>query len=226
MLTTTHSENAKLGSMAATYRGKQSCPVTCGAYKACYAKFGATNYQFARATQQGLKEDANKILQFIINLPLKHKIRHFVSGDLVNTLQKIDWGFVKALISGHSQRPDVTGFGYTHSWKKFRKNPFVNKNLTINASCDKPKEIEQAKKRGFDTVLIVPETVPHGKTVYNGVTGLVCPNQAAKKLIKDGKKAVNITCDNCMLCAKQNRDYTIFFWAHGNGKKHLNHEQN
>jgi len=218
MITVIKTENAKLGNMGATYRGMQSCPSFCGAFEVCYAKFGAVRFQFSRATRKYRKQEGNKLIEWLKETPSNFVLRHLVSGDL--TLKdKVDWHFVKSLIKAHKVRPDVIGFGYTHAWKLFKKNPFLGlKRLVFNASCDSVSEIKQAKKKGFDTVVIVPENVPHGYTDYKGERILICPNQAATKLIKNGKACLPITCDKCMLCAKQNRNYTIAFWVHGAAK--------
>lgn len=221
MLTTTRSGNAKLGLMASTYRGKQTCPLTCAAYKACYSKFGHGNIQFDRATKQGIKEDAKQIFQFITTLPFMHKVRHFVAGDFTSDGKKLDKGFVQAMIKAHEKRPDIRAFGYTHAWRLFKKNPFKQASLTINASCETGKEVKAARAKGFDTVMIVPSNTPHGKSKVDGINVLVCPNQSSKAKIEAGMQVPLITCDNCMLCFKKNRDYTVGFLPHGIGKSKL-----
>jgi hypothetical protein len=220
MIAIAKSENSKLGEgMGATYRSKDSCPKDCFFYnKLCYGKQGYTNIAFEKATKQGTKKDANEIYNFIKSLPIGKKLRHFVVGDLCAD-NKLDWNFIKAMIRGHTERPDVQAFGFTHAWRRFKANPFTQENLTINASAEKPEQIALAKKRGFDTVLVVPEGTPIGKSNYKGVDILVCPSQASEQLIEQGKMKEKIVCSKCMLCAKKNRSRTIAFIAHSSQKK-------
>ena len=216
----TKSGNSKIGKdVSATYRGKQSCPKDCALWKACFAKAGYTNLAFERAKKNS-EQDSNQIYNFIKSLPIGRKLRHFVSGDICNN-NKIDWNFIKAMIRGHEERPDTIGFGYTHSWRRFKQNPFTSNNLTMNGSCEKIHQLALAKKRGFDVVLVVPETVPNGKSVYKGENILVCPSQTSERLVKEGKTKIEVTCSTCMLCARKNRNYTIAFRVHSANKKHF-----
>ena len=222
MLTTLRSLNRKLGAMSSTYRSKDSCPVTCALYKVCYSKFGVGNIQFDRATRQGIKDDAKQIFEFITTMPLSQKIRHFVGGDFCRDGKNIDKKFVNSLIKAHGKRTDLQAFGYTHEWDKFKFNPFkAIKSLTFNASCETPEQVKAAKKKGFDTVMVVPQNTPLGKSNIGGVKVLICPNQTAKAMADKGHAMPEITCDKCMLCFKKNRDYTIGFLSHGNSKGKL-----
>ena len=125
MINTLKSENSKLGeNFSATYRGKQSCPKDCpfassdNNKSVCYGKHGYTKISFERATKQNAEKDAGEIYNFIKSLPIGRKLRHFVVGDLCIG-NKLDWNFVKQMIRGHTERPDVKGFGFTHSWRRF-----------------------------------------------------------------------------------------------------------
>ena len=220
MLTVLKSGNAKIGISSATYRGRQSCPSDCRLklLNLCYAENYPLGYQFSRAGVD-FEQDASKVYSFIKNLPFARKVRHLVSGDLF-TNDKLDWPFIKNLIKGHRERPDVIGWAYTHGFKRFRKNPFKLKNLVVNASCDFPSDVAKAKKRGFNTVLVVPETIPSGKSEYKGIKGLLCPAQTSDRLVKAGKTNIKVTCEKCLICAKD-RDLTIFFAVHGTKKKNF-----
>jgi hypothetical protein len=121
--------------------------------------------------------------------------------------QELDTDYIAAVLEGHKLRPDLHGWSYTHAWKKFDRNPSIA-GLTINASCDSIADIPKARAKGFDTVVVVPEsTKPF--SVIDGEKIRVCPAQT-----KD-----SVTCTNCMLCFKENRDFTVGFRVHGTGKK-------
>ena len=189
-------------------------------FKACYGKTGYSNIAFERATKQGVKNDAKEIYDWITTLPLNHKIRHFVVGDLCIDGKNIDKKFVAAVKKAHTERPDVRAFGFTHAWRSFSKNPFDGvDSLNFNASVENGKGARRAKRLGFDVVMVVPETTPIGRSIVDGVKVLLCPNQAAEQLIEEGKAAVSVTCDKCMLCAKKNRNEIIGFRVHGSLKK-------
>ena len=211
MLTVLKSENRKTGPIATTYRGKQSCPTECPQFKTCYAKFGCTNIQFDLAGKKQIDREAVLIGKFIRSLPPAHKLRHFVAGDLLKD-GKIDRVFIKSMIRAHIRRQDLKGWGYTHAWARFKKNPFANiESLTISASCENGKQIKQARKKGFDTVITVPENTPSGLSIYQQEKILVCLSQVHE----------DITCEKCMICFKKNRTFSVAFRAHGVAKKKI-----
>lgn len=206
MINVAVSRNAKTGVVAASYRGKQSCPLTCQAYQSCYAKSGPTNIVFNRAGQD--ENDAISITTFIASLAKGWKMRHHVAGDLVNAAQEIDKPYLTALIEALKKRLDLVTWSYTHAWRLFESNPFKGiVSVNFNASCDSITEIKEARAKGFDTVVIMPENAKSG--AYDGERIVICPAQVNKA----------ITCDKCLLCFKKDRPYSVGFRLHGNMKK-------
>jgi len=213
MITVLKSRNAKTGKVAASYRGKHSCPKTCAAYNSCYAKTGPVNIVFSRAEES--KDDAAKISEFIASLPANYKMRHHTAGDLLNAKQKPDMPYINSLIGALKARLDLITWGYTHAWKSFERNPFKGiASVNFNASCDTFSEIKEAKQRGFDTVVIVPENATPG--IYEGERVIICPAQMGKG---------EVTCDKCQLCSKKDRAYSIGFRLHGALKNRHQFEQ-
>ena len=214
MLTVNESRNSKIGNVSATYRGKNTCPSTCPAFKACYAKAGLTNIQFIKA---GIKKEDSDTVQFsnwIAKLPLGRKIRTHVSGDFVKDNNNLDKTYIRGFIRAMLNRPDLKNWGYTHVWNKFKTNVFKNiPSVSMNASCDKVSEIKEARAKGFDTVCIMPLEAKTG--IYDGERIVICPNQTSDK----------VTCETCMLCFKKNRNFTIGFRIHGALKNNYDFEK-
>lgn len=214
VITTDKSRNSKTGPVAATYRGKQTCPSDCPAFKACYAKGGYTNLAFDKASIKREISDTVQFTKWIASLPFGQKIRHNVSGDFVKDNATLDRTYIRGFIRAMMKRPDLNSWGYTHAWKKFKSNVFSKLNsANINASCDKISDIKSAKEKGFDTVVIMPQDAKTG--MYDGERIVICPNQTNEK----------VTCEKCMLCARKNRNFTIGFRIHGSFKGNYKFEE-
>lgn len=211
MLTVTDSKNAKIGNVSATYRGKESCPSDCPAFKACYAKQGHANIAFIRAGIAKTVSDAVQFTEWLAKLPFARKVRAHVSGDFVKDNSELDMEYTNAFIQASKKRNDLKIWGYTHAWKKMKANIFKGiHSVNINASCDSIEDIKEAKAMGFDTVTIMPEIAKTG--IYNGERIVICPNQTNTK----------VTCETCMLCHRKERNYTIGFRVHGVSKAKYN----
>lgn len=202
MITVECSQNRKTGiGVANSYRGKQSCTPNCPMKKACYAKRGYTNLSFNRATNDK-KDDAEQISEFITKLPPKTLVRMHVSGDFFNK-GKVDRKYINALVSSLKKRSDVVSWSYTHGFKRMKNFSKGLKNFTLSASCQNIKEVKWAKKKGWDTVLIVPKDFKTNQYIEKERI-IVCPSQLNSKT----------TCSLCQLCIKKNRKYVIAFKIH------------
>ncbi len=203
MLTVTKSENRKLGNCGATYRGKMTCPSDCPAFKACYGKAGFCNIQFENAGKEKEKSDTVQLVKWIASLAQGFKFRMHVTGDFL-TDDVMDKTYIRGFMRAMFKRPDLKCWGYTHAWNRFKKNIFKKiASININASCDSISDIKAAKKKGFDTVIVMPVDAKSG--VYDGERIVICPAQTAQ----------NMNCEKCMICFRKNRDFSIGFRAHG-----------
>lgn len=177
-----------------TYRPvKTTCPPACpylAGKSGCYAMEGRTKWF---ADKAGTVPDVD-LVDYIMTRPRGSVIRHMVSGDLFLN-GDVDASYVREMIEGHRNRPQVTGMTYTHGWQKLTAQT-VNclPNLCVNASTDTKQEAVQAIKAGWPTVMT---TKRHGKGLFDfgDFYGVVCPAQTNK----------DMSCAKCMLCAKHDR---------------------
>lgn len=201
--------NVKGALFYATYREVgATCPSTCPLLNAgCYAQSGPTALQ---ARGRSSDSDGAIFLRELARIPHGATVRLHVSGDVLtggdaNGSSTLDVAYLDALVDGARSRPDVTFFGYTHAWRLIDRARFVfPTNFVLNASCDTPEDVAEARATGWDTCTVWPHDVTgkrHGDTV-------VCPNQT-----------VGLSCAECRLCMKPNRPLTVAFLAHGVSKK-------
>jgi len=201
--TKTNSENAKLApsgdsdtmGVRATYREVgPTCPQDCEMLEkeACYAMSGNTALHARRAPHS--KEDRETIFQYLLKLPPLQKIRHHVSGDFFQD-NEIDRSYLGGVLFGHLFREDLRGWTYTHGWDRFEE-PINLESLTINASCDTREEASRAYRQGWPTTVVLEEDVDE----IDGIKVVICPNET------DG-----LSCAECMLCARSNRNSIVGF---------------
>jgi hypothetical protein len=179
----------------------------------CYAQFNWAG-KFQRESGYS-PDDGQALIAFFtgegpVRVPWKGLVRHHVAGDvLIN--DEIDWNYVKSMNTAHEHRPDVTGFTYTHGWRRMCPSDFYARNLTVNASCDTVQDVLTARAAGWPTVMTVPDDETRKRWNEDGVDFLVCPQQTDPR----------ITCALCKLCTKKDRKWTIVFKAHGTAKVKL-----
>jgi hypothetical protein len=198
----------KLGYAYRTYRPVGlTCPSECPFLNnGCYAQSGPSAIHQARA-----KDQERSLTTEFRRLPRGALIRHMVSGDLFENDQ-VDREVVDEIKKAHRSRPDVQGWGYTHGWRRLNAASLNLSNLTYNASCERPQDVQLALQAGWPAVMVVPSEHPKRKD-YGDFTAVVCPNQT-----------VGITCDRCGLCAKRDRrvggkPLVVAFRAHGSRRK-------
>jgi len=209
-------ENRKLGRsrtfMGATYRPVgTTCPPRCpylqAGNKGCYAMMGRVKLISREAEARN-----DSVRDYVAKARPGAVIRHLVSGDLFLN-GRPDNDYINAMLDGHRDRPDVTGWAYTHGWTDLdpgRLNALPN--LTVNASCDTVDEAREAFKAGWPVALTVGPDHPKGLTDFGDFLGLLCPAQATHE---------RVTCASCKLCGKADRKlmgkpYAILFRWHSN----------
>jgi len=135
--------------------------------------------------------------------------RHNDAGDLIGNGDTIDITALTALVEANRGR---RGFTYTH-WP-WRANLEVLKwanrsGFTINVSANGLRDALDAFNAGLPTTVIL-NTDGQKMVRPAGVRIIICPAQRKK-----------ITCAECGLCQKADRNYIIGFWPHGTKKSGL-----
>lgn len=213
-VTQSPTSNAKLvggtkHQMYATYRAVgHSCHKGCSLLNnGCYAQSGNVALQMR---DRYSNNDGDVFLRELDRIPHGAIIRLHVSGDVMtnegpNGSETLDVPYIQALIQGAKSRPDVTMYGYTHSWRMMDPTIFPP-NLIMNASCDTPDDVRDARSAGWQTTTVVASDTEWKR---NNDT-VICPNQT-----------IGVSCAQCKLCMRE-RPMTIAFKAHGSGTKKVN----
>lgn len=199
-----------------------SCPSACPLLqtKACYAMNFHVDLIAKKSTPE--EEDGPALVAWIKDLPKNTKVRHHVSGDVMEhikgengeAIERVDTKYLESMLEGHRQRPDVVGWSYTHAHRLLESSA-VNAvdNLVVNASCDTHEELALALERGWPCTLTVNAAAEDDVLVLNGerVRIRICPAQT-----NDG-----MVCSACMMCAKKDRSQVIAFRMHGSRKNYM-----
>lgn len=213
VLPMTPTTNAKLvgtsgAKMFATYREVgATCPASCPLLGAgCYAQGGNVAMHARRGSYDAT--DGARFVAWVADLPHGAVVRLHVSGDVMmpgdDGATVVDAAYLDDVIRAAGARPDVTMYGYTHAWRDIDRARFaMPANLTINASCDTPDDVADARAAGWMTTTVVPSDTTARRT---GDT-VVCPEQTS-----------GIPCVECKLCMRA-RPVTVAFRAHGSGTR-------
>lgn len=197
------SSNSKTGKVAATYRTQHSCPTTCALYDAgCYAR--GRIFGIAAKNGHEVNGDYAAVLGLIDTMPPDYVLRANVSGDFLSEDGSPDLQYITALNTVADARPDVTIIAYTHAWRTLAPGMF---RFVVNASCDTPADVIEARAAGWATVVVdtnADDTLVGSKLSDSRV--IQCPNQTR-----------GITCAECKLCGRE-RPATVAFAVHGAGK--------
>jgi len=234
-MTTVHlskTSNKKLGKgVYASTTSADSCPITCGMYKECYAKKGPQSWHWNKVNKGDRGTDWLTFCSDVEKLKPGTLFRHNVSGDLPYKISYPyeTWRCIDTVALDQLQCA-VTNSGakfytytHTHTDTKYGETNldtikrFSQPGFVINLSTEKPRDAFKFKRAGFDVVitntnvfnLAVDSIKTHKKPadiVVNGesVPVIPCPEQYTD----------SATCATCKLCARANRDYVIAFKKH------------
>ena len=208
-----NSQNAKLRGMAASYHSKDSCPPSCGARNACYAKTGPVSWAWRRADTEGMSWPA-----FIVTLGRLlpgERFRYGVAGDLPGCGDDIDAARLAEL--GHATARQVA-WAYTHKpvGRGHMRNTLAiaaqnqREGLTVNLSADNVTQADRLADLGIGPVIcILPKGTASSVRTPKGRLVVVCPASLGQ--------AACSTCGGAggPLCARKDRDYVVGFPAHG-----------
>ncbi len=206
------SSNSKLGKkVRATYREVgPTCPQSCPHLQksVCYALYGFVNIHAKKSPYHGT--DAQRVHDWLLNLPRGHKVRHHVSGDFMEPSGQVDEEYVDSLLAAHEARSDLQGWSYTHAWDQLKSSRLNStKSLTVNASCDSLEEVEEALEAGWPSTMVVDQNAESKPLKIDGQKArlVICPHQTH-----------GIQCSECMLCFRKARSCVVGFRVHGTGK--------
>lgn len=230
--------NRKLGDMSATYNPSYTCPDTCPLKEsgACYAKNGKTNLIWSRinnpkaddkSVSTSLEQTVTKFTVAALE-QAQHKdegapiiFRFNTAGDFakngtgtldIQALDNMAWAAYKAheLASVIHKGHDLVSYTYTHCEQTYIADKAIRGyhekyNCTVNYSANTIKEIESAYRANMPVVYAADNVYKAKVELHRkGIKAVVCPNQTR-----------GLTCAQCKLCAKFDRNAVILFSMHG-----------
>lgn len=233
------STNRKLGGgMITTYQPECTCPDKCPLKQsgACYAKNGKTNLirQRIEAPKADDKSVSTSLEQTLTKFTVaalyqtQHKdegepviFRFSTAGDFakantstldVKALDNMSWAANKAheLASIINPGHGFIAYTYTHCEQSYNTDNAIRGvhekyGVTVNYSANTLHEVESAYRANMP-VVYAADDVDHAKCrlTAKGIKSVVCPNQTR-----------GLTCAQCKLCAKFDRNAVILFKMHG-----------
>lgn len=206
---TSHSNNKKIGNIAAVSTSSNSCPTSCGLFNECYGKLHVAGIHWRKLDKSGL--DFVQVMDLIHALKRHSSLRFNVVGDLAHNQGIID--AVKLLkLANTVKNRLIETILYTHhsidnSLNVSALKLAFSKGLHVNISCEDIDKANQALKHGLNAVIVLPTGSIHKVIRHDNMTIVRCPAE-----YKD-----SIQCANCMLCAKDRtaKKVIIAFTAHG-----------
>lgn len=196
--------NRKLGVMPVTRSPQINCPDTCTLKGAgCYAELGPMGWHWKDDSFKGVsfEELVNRIKQIKPNTLWRHN----EAGDFAaNTNGEISEYHLNELVAANKGK---LGFTYTHH------NPIknqdiikksINNGFTINLSAETLTQADTYVSYNMaPVVVILPINAPKVSYTPKGNKVVLCPANG------------DITCNDCKLCQRSDRDFIIGFAAHG-----------
>ncbi len=214
-----HSNNAKVGDVAATYAPiAQTCPTSCPLRdNGCYAQSGNVGFQVRRLERnlQGMNGDTCAVLEgdeiahMAAHAVPGHAMRVHVSGDATSDFR------AQQIARGASVwRGPI--WSYTHAWRTTARASWGR--VSILASCESVSAVVEAYWRGYASALVVAHHPKDGRAyrTTGGVKVIPCPSQTR-----------DVKCTDCKLCWNDelllSQRACISFAAHGATKKRTLH---
>jgi hypothetical protein len=212
---TSHSQNRKLGDIAAVSTSSPSCPDDCALKDECYGKMSFTGIHWRKLDLSGLTYA--QVMDYVNAMRKRSKLRFNVVGDLAHSNGTID--AVKLLkLANVVKNRMIDTILYTHhsidnSLNVSALKLAFNKGLHANISCEDTNKAKKALSYGLNAVIVLPTGSIHKVIKHDGLNIVRCPAE-----YKD-----TIQCANCMLCAKDRvqKRVVVAFTAHGAKKRAL-----
>jgi len=202
------SQNKKVGPMPVVMASRNTCPPSCEMMESCYAKFSFTGIHWRKLDDKGL--DFDTLLNKIGTIAKRAIWRYGIAGDLPGDGTTLDVDKMSALAKANKGKH---GYAYTH-YPVTKENvgtlAMVNaRGFTVNLSANNLDQVDDYIKTGLPVVTVLPQDAPDVSYTEQGNKVVVCPQQQNPE----------ITCQQCEICAKPERNYVIGFKAHGTSKK-------
>jgi hypothetical protein len=213
---TLKSSNKKTGPMAVSTSPQSTCPDECPLKKeGCFADNGPLKIHWDKISAGTRGVSFDDFLLQVGALPMRAEYRHNQAGDLPGQDGQIDAPKL-ARLAATTKRRKLRAFTYSHYNVITNINNRLaiqhanNTGLVINLSANHISEVDALLKLKIAPVaVIMPLNSEKITYTEQGNKIVICPAQTNKKT----------TCLDCMLCAKNDRDFTIGFLPHGTGAK-------
>jgi hypothetical protein len=210
------SNNAKTGPIAVSTSSKSTCPDDCPIKeKGCYAGNGPLNLHWQKVTNGERGVSFDDFLLQVGALPIGSEYRHNQAGDLPGENGQIDAPKLNKLAKTTKNRK-LRAFTYTHYNVLTNINNRLaiqaanNDGFTINLSANHINEVDNLLALKIAPVaVIMPINAPKVSYTAAGNKIVICPAQTNDET----------RCIDCMLCAKNDRSFSIGFIAHGTSAK-------
>jgi len=206
---TSHSNNKKIGNIAAISTSSQSCPTTCALFEECYGKLHVSGINWRKLDLSGLTYA--QVMDYVNAMRKRSKLRFNAVGDLAHQNGTIDATKLLKLANTVKNRMIETIL-YTHhsidnSLNVSALKLAFSKGLNVNISCEDTNKAKQALNHGLNAVIVLPTGSIHKVIKHDDMSIVRCPAE-----YKD-----SIQCANCMLCAKDRvqQRVVVAFTAHG-----------
>lgn len=198
------SGNRKTGPIPVTYSQRETCPPSCGLYRACYAEDFYTRMAWDKVPTRGVP--LADFTAAIAALPEGQLWRHNVAGDLPGSGEDVDAAALGEIVRANIGR---RGFTYTHKHSPQALQWVRHANawgFTVNLSADDAAQADALAATGAGPVVcLVPLDCPEKTVTPAGRPIVVCPAQSRE----------DVTCESCGLCARRDRRVIVGFRAHG-----------
>ena len=209
---TPKSRNTKTGPIPVSTTSADSCPPSCPLKNAgCYANGGPLAIHWRAVTEGRRGTDWKTFCDRVAALPEGQVWRHNQCGDLPGVDGVIDSKFVIQLVEANRNR---RGFTYTHH-RMTKHNAavvaYANKySFTVNLSADSLAEADRLADLDIAPVVaLLPLDSPTTTKTPKGRRVVKCPAQTRD----------DVTCLNCRLCARADRNFIIGFEVHGSQRR-------
>ena len=211
--------NRKTGTMPVVTAPRKTCPPECPLFDLnfCYAKHSWQGDHWRKVSSGERGESFADVMLKISKLRKDTIWRYGVAGDLPGENGHLDKGLCESITSANGRS---TGYAYTHYRPGKGDNLAVLQEMnrthfTVNLSSDTLAEADEFIETGLPVVTLLPEGAPKVSHTPAGNKGVRCPAKGGK-----------VTCADCRLYTRKDRDYVIGFVAHGTGRKAINKLEN
>lgn len=208
------SANRKTGPIPVTTTSSNTCPPDCSFLgKGCYAEGGPIGWHWQQVTTGKRGMDLQMLCRHIRTIPGQMLWRHNQAGDLPGRGADIDAPALARLVKANRGR---RGFTYTHKDIGKRQNRAAIRaanaaGFTVNLSADNAAHADQLADSGLPVVVVIPADSDKVTHTPRGRKIVQCPAENTDR----------VTCANCGICYRADREYLIGFKPKGRKRKQV-----